>query len=97
VKKSTVMRGTLKRFQKYSGVFCVSEIKYHNLQIFADMLSRRVSNASINNHIQRLRRFLQFCVNHDWVIKNEVNKLDRLKEQTHNRYSFSKEEIIMIW
>ena len=63
VKKSTVMRGTLKRFQKYSVVFCVSEIKYGNLQSFADMLSRMVSNASVNNHIQCLRRFLQFCVN----------------------------------
>lgn len=97
VKKSTVMRGTLKRFQEHSGVFCVSEIKYHNLQSFADMLSRRVSNASLNNHIQRLRRFLQFCVNHDWVIKNEANNLDRLKEKTPTRYSFSKEEIEMIW
>jgi len=55
VKKSTVMSGTLKRFQKHSGVFCVSEIKYHNLQSFADMLSRRASNASVKNHIQRLR------------------------------------------
>ena len=72
---STIMRGTLKAFHKFSNVFYLTEVTYGHIQNYADLKAlSKCKNATVNVHIQRLRRFLKFCGNqNDWIVKNEAD------------------------
>lgn len=49
-----------------------------------------------NKHIGRIRRFLNFCVNMEYITINHANKLDYYKHKAHRPYSFSKGEVQMV-
>ena len=71
-----------------------------NLTSFANSLQRGhrpIKNASVNKHIQRLRRFLGYCINMEWLTVNHANKIKRLKEGKPLRHGFTPEEIHMVW
>ena len=83
---------TLRHLQEFGSIRYVSDLTYPVLQDFINSRSTTYTNKTLNKYRNRIRKFLHFCYKMDWVIKNEADKLDRLKEVTPDRYSFSRAE-----
>jgi len=86
----------LKRFQAFSKVKSIDEVTYDNLQGFVSSQRENMKDRTLNKHISRLRRFLDYCVNMEYIQINHANKLETYKSKPPVRYSFSKDEIKMI-
>jgi integrase/recombinase XerD len=84
---------TLRHLQEFGNIRYVSDLTYPVLQDFINSRSTIYTNKTLNKYRNRIRKFLHFCYKMDWVIKNEADKLDRLKETTPDRYSFSRAEV----
>ena len=95
-KPPTLYLYLLKRLQSFSQIHFVDEVTYDNLQGFIASLRESMNDRTINKHIARLRRFLGYCVNMQYVKVNEADKLDTYKSKPPIRYSFKESEVKMI-
>jgi len=95
-KPPTLYLMILKRLQLSSKVHSIDEVTYDNLQGFISSLRESMNDRTVNKHIARLRSFLGYCVNMQYVKINEAYKLDTYKSKPPIRYSFKEGEVNMI-
>ena len=102
-KRNTLGKGVLKKLQAFGDITYVEDVTFQVLQGYVARLTynggidgKGMASSSIVGHIGFIRRFLTFCVNMEYIHRNEANKLDKIKRKSPIRYSFSKDEVSMI-
>lgn len=101
--RKTLALGVLKKLQAFGSITYLEDVTFQVLQGYVALLTHNggingkgMVASSIVGHIGFIRRFLTFCVNMEYINKNEANKLDRIKRKAPVRYSFNKDEVSMI-
>ena len=87
--RPTQAKGVLKKLQAFGNITYVEDVTFQVLQGYVALLTHNgcingkgMVALSIVGHIGFIRRFLTFCVNMEYINKNEANKLDRIKRKT---------------
>ena len=96
IKLVTMSFYILRKLAVFGNIHTVEDVKYDVLQGFIASIRDTLKPLTVNKHIARIRRFLEFCVNMEYITINHANKLETYKCKTPIRYSFSKDEIQMI-
>jgi len=70
----------LKRLQSFSKIKSIDEVTYDNLQGFVASLRENMKDRTVNKHIARLRRFLGYCVNMQYLMETYHLSYSRIED-----------------